>query len=995
MSGTKRAHDSSEEHPSPPTLITLPATGSSQQEVNEPVQAGEQQHQQQPGQEQEQQQEQQQQDPAAQQPLEPQPDQAAPDSQQVGLSAQDTPQAPPTLILSLQHPDQLQGASHHRRGLHLGAFLASDTDAQGMAKRQRGGGNNPDSSAWAHRSLQPQPSGSAQPGLPRPSNHNDGGWADSSARPLMGPPQGSGFRADLGLSPPAPGQPGWGGGEPMVVDAVARLPESALQSLLNSEMELRERQAQEQRRQEQRRAQDQHLMAQLLAMQGATDASRLRDREPPPPPSARTVVGTSPQTITVDVATLNQFLQQATGMLGQGQQQQQQQQQRGLQEGPGSGFDQHGNGGGGGGGGGSASRGDKHSNSGNSYSFGGDVARDAHGNGATNHSLTARQQQQLANPAQARTNGNGRSIPQLGGGQDDGRAAGGRAGPSAPNRPPVTHADPNHSRRMVVAKFMTRSDAQTKRLILPRAQLERNMPEVTLAPHHTFTVNDDFGESWSFVIRAWPNGNNPKPVYVLEHISEYVNTYQIGEGDALGLSVGPLGELHIELNTPAVMKHATRPHQVRARVPSSRSGNGSQQQQQQQQYSTNSHDHNSNRSPQQQRGQMQMQMQQQLQQLGDQQQFQQAGMHNPSLHMLLQQQLQQFQMQQHNQQFGNGNNNGNHNIIHNNNNSNNNNNNSNNNSNNHNNNHNNNNTTTNNNNHGNNNGGNNNNNNNTDNSFQLHMNQQAQQQSQQNDGRGTLVRGGQARSLHSRFNNFGGGSNDGAGASLTSGSHMGLSHLDQLPASAAQALQAAGFRPASAATLAGVDRRLPLSSGPKIESGSQTVSEGSKGGCGRGRGREQRGWTGGAMDTDVTCQQQQQQQQQERQQQQQQRGQTHPVSRSRSMSSQATESHRPSHSQSRNRPAGTTSATLYELQQQLLQPDDGDNNGGTNDASSSASLVAITANAVSNSSRRAAQKAAAAAAAATQTPPATSCLRACPLHRARMLVPLGQRMAGQ
>lgn len=431
---------------------------------------------------------------------------------QLSLSLCDKPQqqrAP--LVLQLQHPEQQQG-THHGRGLHLGE--PSLNDSHSVDKKQRGNNTLDGISTWSRSNTQAS----------QPSHRTDDTWADRSKRSNMGPPatSGSGLRANL---TPAAGGGGVGqtaGRESMIMDAVSRLPDATLEILLMSELQQRE---QRQVEQERRRSQDQQLMSQLQAMQGVKDASRgRRDNRDPSPLSQGTQqqqqlqgsgAAASAQTITVDVATLTQFLQEATGMLHQ--------QQRAPQDG-GSGPDLNPSGG-------SGSRQRHHyNNNPNNNGSQGNI-NNSH-NGGDNGRNNNHSQQQQNGPSPMHARNGGRSMHELSGNlqnsngqgnqgqQQQQVGSGGGQGGYPITRPLVSHSDLNNSRRMIVAKFMTRSDAQTKRLILPRAQLERNMPEVMSSPHHTFSILDDFGETWSFVIRAWPNGNNPKPVYVLEHISE-------------------------------------------------------------------------------------------------------------------------------------------------------------------------------------------------------------------------------------------------------------------------------------------------------------------------------------------------------------------------------------------------------------------------------------------------------------------------------------------
>lgn len=91
------------------------------------------------------------------------------------------------------------------------------------------------------------------------------------------------------------------------------------------------------------------------------------------------------------------------------------------------------------------------------------------------------------------------------------------------------------SRCVLVVKALTRSDATTRRMILPRISIEANLPEAVGAGSYCIAAHDTKGRVWDFVLRSWSNGHNPKPVYVLEHISDFIREYDVREGDVMGL----------------------------------------------------------------------------------------------------------------------------------------------------------------------------------------------------------------------------------------------------------------------------------------------------------------------------------------------------------------------------------------------------------------------------------------------------------------------------
>lgn len=129
------------------------------------------------------------------------------------------------------------------------------------------------------------------------------------------------------------------------------------------------------------------------------------------------------------------------------------------------------------------------------------------------------------------------------------------------------------TKRVLVAKALTKSDAHTRRLILPRKAVEANLREAIGRPAYSFEVHDAHSNQWTFVIRSWPNGANPKPVYVLEHISDYVKAYGVSAGDVLGLCETPHG-LVVEVNTEAVIVAARRSASVKTKTRTARRGDG-------------------------------------------------------------------------------------------------------------------------------------------------------------------------------------------------------------------------------------------------------------------------------------------------------------------------------------------------------------------------------------------------------------------------------------
>ena len=61
-----------------------------------------------------------------------------------------------------------------------------------------------------------------------------------------------------------------------------------------------------------------------------------------------------------------------------------------------------------------------------------------------------------------------------------------------------------------MAKVLTKSDAKTKRIILPCQAVEKNLPDAVGASSFPITVTDAQQKKWEFMIRTWSNGANPK-----------------------------------------------------------------------------------------------------------------------------------------------------------------------------------------------------------------------------------------------------------------------------------------------------------------------------------------------------------------------------------------------------------------------------------------------------------------------------------------------------
>jgi hypothetical protein len=146
-------------------------------------------------------------------------------------------------------------------------------------------------------------------------------------------------------------------------------------------------------------------------------------------------------------------------------------------------------------------------------------------------------------------------------------AAGGRSNQQQQKRPAAatagstaaSAADGGVVKAILVAKVLTKSDSNSKRVILPRIAVEANLPQLAHAQCFNLSATDPNGQSWPLVIKAWANGQNPKPVYVLEQVGELLKQYKITVGDALALLASEDGKFFLEWNSEAVRAAAARP----------------------------------------------------------------------------------------------------------------------------------------------------------------------------------------------------------------------------------------------------------------------------------------------------------------------------------------------------------------------------------------------------------------------------------------------------
>ncbi|WIA11105.1 hypothetical protein OEZ85_011249 [Tetradesmus obliquus] len=139
------------------------------------------------------------------------------------------------------------------------------------------------------------------------------------------------------------------------------------------------------------------------------------------------------------------------------------------------------------------------------------------------------------------------------------RSAAAAAAAAASSSKSAAAAESGIVKAILVAKVLTKSDANSKRIILPRIAVEANLPQLAHAQVFNLSATDPHGASWPLVIKAWANGANPKPVYVLEQVGEMLKQYKLTTGDAVAVMASEDGRFWLEWNTPAAKAAAARP----------------------------------------------------------------------------------------------------------------------------------------------------------------------------------------------------------------------------------------------------------------------------------------------------------------------------------------------------------------------------------------------------------------------------------------------------
>jgi hypothetical protein len=97
---------------------------------------------------------------------------------------------------------------------------------------------------------------------------------------------------------------------------------------------------------------------------------------------------------------------------------------------------------------------------------------------------------------------------------------------------------------VLLSKVLTRSDANAKRVILRCKQVETSLGSRPVGQGHKLTVGLPCGGSCPVMVRAWANGSNSKPMYVLEQVDQLFKQQQLAAGDHVSLLVSADGKQH-------------------------------------------------------------------------------------------------------------------------------------------------------------------------------------------------------------------------------------------------------------------------------------------------------------------------------------------------------------------------------------------------------------------------------------------------------------------
>lgn len=112
------------------------------------------------------------------------------------------------------------------------------------------------------------------------------------------------------------------------------------------------------------------------------------------------------------------------------------------------------------------------------------------------------------------------------------------------------------TRRVLVAKKLTNSDASSGRIILPRVAVETNLSFVTAYKHYGLHVRDVFGQEYDFVVKSWANGTEHRRVFVLEQVGKFLKQHHVGVGDTVGICAVGMDEYVVEVNSVDVKNAA-------------------------------------------------------------------------------------------------------------------------------------------------------------------------------------------------------------------------------------------------------------------------------------------------------------------------------------------------------------------------------------------------------------------------------------------------------
>ncbi|CAK0780088.1 hypothetical protein CVIRNUC_004933 [Coccomyxa viridis] len=97
------------------------------------------------------------------------------------------------------------------------------------------------------------------------------------------------------------------------------------------------------------------------------------------------------------------------------------------------------------------------------------------------------------------------------------------------------------------SKCLTASDTnKLARIILPRQAVDAFLPHVEDRAGLDLDAWDTAGARWTFKLKFWMNGSNPKRMYVLENVRDFVSLHSLQAGSTLSFFYAPDNRLVID-----------------------------------------------------------------------------------------------------------------------------------------------------------------------------------------------------------------------------------------------------------------------------------------------------------------------------------------------------------------------------------------------------------------------------------------------------------------